>query len=105
MACREAIALMEDLQVGTTSIVSDCLEVVHGLKDGSMGLFSHVLREVADTARLRGGITFGHEGRRSNYEAHNLARMATTLPAGRHVWLGYRPEGLNFPVNALLSNQ
>ena len=105
MACREALALVEDLYVGDVTVASDCMEVVKGLQERSMGLFGHVLREVADTSRLRGGVTFCHEGRSSNHEAHTLARLATSLPAGRHVWLGVRPDGLNLPVNGLVSNE
>ena len=93
--------LAADLNVGNTLVASDCLEVIKGLQASSMSLYSQILQEVGETARLRGGVEFRHEGRRSNEEAHNLARSATSLPNGRHVWLGYRPEGLNIPVNVL----
>jgi ribonuclease HI len=98
MACREALALVADLNVGSVTVASDCLEVVKGLHDRQMGTSSHILREVQDAARIRGGVIFCHEGRRSNEEAHRLARFGTSLPVGRHVWLGNRPDGLAFPV-------
>jgi ribonuclease HI len=104
MACREALALLDDLHEGPVVIATDCLEVVKGLQEANMGIYSHVLQEVKEKARVRGGVVFRHENRRSNGEAHSLARMATSLQAGRHVWLGQRPEGLLFHVNILASD-
>ncbi|XP_071676881.1 uncharacterized protein [Lolium perenne] len=105
MACREGLALLDDLHEGDAVIATDCLEVVKGLKEANMGIFSHVLQEIKEAATTRGGVVFRHENRRSNGEAHSLARLATSLPAGRHVWLGRRPEGLLFHVNILASDQ
>jgi ribonuclease HI len=99
LACREALALAADLNLGDITVASDCLEVVKGLHDQYLGLSSHILVEIKDTARARGGVCFRHEGRKMNTEAHNLARFASSLPQGRHVWLNHVPEGLNFPVN------
>jgi ribonuclease HI len=98
MACRESLALAADLNIGDVKIASDCMEVVQGLTGSSLGRFSHIIREVQTTARRRGGVSFRHEGRKSNTDAHNLARMATTLSAGRHVWLGLPPVGFTFHV-------
>jgi formylmethanofuran dehydrogenase subunit E len=88
MACRESLALAADLSIGDVMIASDCMEVVQGLTGCTLGRFSHIIKEVQKMARQRGGVSFRHEGRRSNTDAHNLARMATTLSAGRHVCLG-----------------
>ena len=33
--------------------------------------------------------TIAHEFRSSNYEAHNLAKLALTLGVGRHIWLDH----------------
>jgi hypothetical protein len=98
MACRESLALAADLNIGDVMVASDCMEVVQGLLGSSLGRFSHIIREVQIMARRRGGVSFRHEGRKSNTDAHNLARMATTLPAGRHVWLGLPPVGFSFHV-------
>jgi hypothetical protein len=51
MACREALALAADLNVGDAMIASDCMEVVKGLHGQDLGLSSHVLMEVKETAR------------------------------------------------------
>jgi hypothetical protein len=95
LACREALALVADLNLGDITVASDCLEVVKGLHDQYLGLSSHILVEIKDTARARGGVCFRHEGRKMNTEAHNLGRFASSLPQGRHVWLNH-VEGLNF---------
>jgi hypothetical protein len=100
LACREGVALATDLNMGATMVASDCLEVVQGLRQGkNLGLFSHILQETEAMAKNHGGTSFCHEGRRFNVDAHKLARLATTLPVGRHVWFGTPPEGLNLPVN------
>jgi hypothetical protein len=98
MACREAIALAEDLCRGEIMVALDCLEVIKGLEGQSLGLSSHILQEIKDSARERGGVSFRHESRASNTEAHELARYATSLPHGRHMWLGVVPAGMSFPV-------
>ena len=83
-------------------IATDCLEVVQGLQQQNLGVFSNVLREIYAGAQEHGGISFLHEGRGSNMEAHRLARSATSMPRGRYVWFSNPPEGLGFPVT--LSN-
>jgi ribonuclease HI len=105
MACREALALTADLGVEGVTVASDCMEVIQGLKGNNLGLFSHVLKEIKTSAEQRGGFCFRHESRRSNGEAHSLARSATSLAAGCHVWLGVIPPFLSFPVNILGRNE
>ena len=51
------------------------------------------------TARIRGGVSFHHEKRTTNEEAHRLARLGMTLQVGRHVWLVSPTDELNLPVN------
>jgi hypothetical protein len=104
LACRESLALAADLGIGDVMVASDCLEVVQGLKGQNLGRFSSILLEIENTARQHGGVSFRHEGRRSNEEAHRMARYATSLSLGRHVWLATLPEGLSFPVNILVNN-
>jgi hypothetical protein len=64
----------------------------------NLGEFGSILSEIKDQSRIRGGTSFIHERRESNFEAHNLAKMASTLPVGRHVWLLEPPERLNMLV-------
>ena len=46
---------------------------------------------VLEEVRCRQGnfshVEFCHEGRKSNTDAHNLARLACSLSSGRHVWM------------------
>ena len=71
LACREAIALLAEVHAGSSLITSDCLEVIEGLHGRNLGIFSHILGEIKAAAEARGGISFRHESRRSNAEAHS----------------------------------
>ena len=44
---------------------------------------------------------FSHERHEANKEAHNLARLATTLDVGRYFWFDNPPDGLNIHVNTM----
>jgi hypothetical protein len=46
IACREALALANDLQVSKYVIASDCLEVITALKNNYRPSFSNVLNEI-----------------------------------------------------------
>jgi hypothetical protein len=81
MASREAIALAADLLVSKITVASDCMDVVKGLHARHMGTYSHILIEIKETALHRGGISFRHEGRRSNTEAHLLAPVCVVTTA------------------------
>jgi hypothetical protein len=84
--------------LGPVHVASDCLEVVKGLYTENLGVFRSILTEIKDRSRFRGGTNFIHERREFNFEAHNLAKMASTLSVGRHVWLLEPPDGLNMHV-------
>ena len=73
--------------------------MIKGLQGDHFGVFSSILVEIKDRARQRGDTIFSHERREVNVEAHTLARFATSLPVGRHVWFVSPPDGLNIPVS------
>jgi hypothetical protein len=98
LACRKALDIADDLMLGLVHVASDCLEVVRGLYSENLGIFGSILSEIKERSRFREGTNFIHERREFNFEAHNLAKMASTLPVGRHVWLLAPPDGLNMPV-------
>jgi hypothetical protein len=52
-----------------------------------MGLYAHVVREIKEMEGDFEELSFAHERRRSNKEAHTLARNSVLLEEGRHVWL------------------
>ncbi|KAK1648137.1 hypothetical protein QYE76_065942 [Lolium multiflorum] len=97
LACREALDVAADLLLGPILVASDCLEVVKGLHEENVGV-GIILREFKDRARRQGDTTFKHESREANVEAYRLARFASSLPVGRHVWLTEPPVDLNMPV-------
>ena len=56
--------------------------------------------ENAQKLKFRQAV-FSHERREANKEAHVLARLATTLDVGRHVWFINPPPDMNIPVNII----
>jgi hypothetical protein len=61
---------------------------------GTMGACAHIVCEINDARDSFQEITFCHEGRRSNGEAHSIARGAILHDFGRRLWLVTPPEGL-----------
>jgi ribonuclease HI len=72
LACREAIALAQDINIRKVMIVSDYLSVVRSLQDGSRGIYAHIIREILDPTSEFEKLSFCHERRISNKEAHAL---------------------------------
>ena len=86
IACREGLALAEDLLVSNLIIASDCKRVIDDIKQGNQGAYGSVITEI----KLRSSdftCHFVFESRSSNGEAHSLAKHALSLGAGRHTWL------------------
>lgn len=99
-ACREAMALAEDLHVNKISVASDCLRVVNELRERVyLGPYGMIPRDIIDRVPHFQECQFSFERRACNSEPHNLARMATSLEVGRHVWLGVPPDHLCIPIS------
>jgi ribonuclease HI len=94
IACREAMALAQDLLVDRVTIASGCLSVVNAIHSKFAGSFSVVIDEIKEVASSLSLVSFRHESRESNHEAHRLARSATTRGLGRRVWFDQPPDGL-----------
>ncbi|CAN6270926.1 unnamed protein product [Urochloa humidicola] len=94
MACREGMALASDLLLQRVRMASDCNNVVRSFNEGMMGPYGHVIMDI----RARQGDLYHfelvHESRRSNFEAHGLARSSLYASLGRHIWLLHPPEGI-----------
>ena len=88
MACREALSLAEDLQVLHIQVASDCKVVIDDIHQGTLGKYGAIVAEIHGKATGTPECRFVYESRRNNFEAHNLARFASSLEASRHVWLG-----------------
>ena len=70
LACREALALAQDLNIQNICVATDCLEVINNLEKPYFGHYGVITREIKETARLFLRVVFRHEGRVSNGEAH-----------------------------------
>jgi ribonuclease HI len=99
-ACKEALDLALDLNAGKLAIASDCLSVVKDTNsrwfEGTNGM---ILRDFTQSLMLFQETVLRHERREVNREAHSLAKLATTLEVGRHVWLNDPPDHFCIPVN------
>ena len=101
-ACREALELAGDLNIQRIMVASDCLNVITEIKSGSAsGRHCMILRDIQQRRSDFQETMYGHEQREANGEAHIIARMATTLASGRHVWLIDPPDHLCIPMNLI----
>uniref|UniRef100_A0A8R7U541 RNase H type-1 domain-containing protein n=1 Tax=Triticum urartu TaxID=4572 RepID=A0A8R7U541_TRIUA len=86
IACREALALAEDLLLHDFIISSDCKQVVEDINRGNQGRYGSVITEIR-LRLLNFDCNFIFEGRATNGEAHSLAKHSLSLGLGRHTWL------------------
>ena len=98
LACREAIALAQDLSLDRVVVSSDCLEVIRSMKSANLGRFSTILKEIKASTSGFSVVSFIHEKRELNREAHSLARGSTSLNVGRHIWLLETPDTICIPI-------
>jgi ribonuclease HI len=100
LACREALALAEDLMLSSIYVASDCKQVVKEIHEGSKGRYGAIISEINHRSSLFQECSFVFESRASNFEAHNLAKHSLALGVGRHTWLG-TPHSVTVPVIAV----
>ena len=75
----EAMALAADLQVSRVLIISDCLCVIKNINSGNrMTAYCAILKvdRRKDSFQM---VSFDHERRESNRDAHALAKYAASL--------------------------
>lgn len=101
VACREAQALAQDLNLQHLFITSDCEQAVKHIQQKSRGEEGGIIKEIHETTTSFISCTFNYESRVSNFEAHKLARYGVYLPVGRHIWLGIPHDTLVIPTNIL----
>ena len=102
LACREALALEQDLALSHIVIASDCQGVVCDIGQGCGGTYASIVKEVTATSAQFQHCTFIFEGHETNQEAHSLTKHAFRLGLGRHVWL-LNPSNLScIPMNILV---
>ncbi|KAI5003835.1 hypothetical protein ZWY2020_030995 [Hordeum vulgare] len=100
-ACREALALADDLLVTNLKVPSDCLRIVNDINKVTEGPHSAVIHEIKIHRDIFPLCYFVHELWSINFEAHNLAKSACNMSLGRHVWLGMHNDPVLVPLNIL----
>lgn len=85
--CNEGLALAKDLNVPHVILASDCMQVISSINDGSTPVFSPILSEIRGRMKDFVKVSYRFENREANFEAHAVAKAASTLPIGRHLWL------------------
>ncbi|XP_071685478.1 uncharacterized protein [Lolium perenne] len=98
LACREACDLARDIYASRVRVASDCKMVVQNLEQGTRGVYSHIITEIIEARQSFAFLEFKFESRKSNNEAHKLARSALCDVSGRRVWLDAPPEGMCIPL-------
>jgi ribonuclease HI len=101
LACREALALAEDLQLQKVAIASDCLSVINNMERQFAGSYSMILQEIKLKAATFAVVSFSHESRFSNSQPHKVACSALVSNLGRQLCLLSPPDGLCVPMNCL----
>ena len=59
--------------------------------------YAFVLDEIRDKTLDFVKVSFHFENREANFEAHALAKAASSLPMGHHLWLGNPPDIICIP--------
>ena len=87
IACREGLALANDLGLQKLQLASDCANVVRSIRDNGLGQYGHIVQEIRASLNDFQVAEVRHEGRVSNEDAHRLATSSIYKSCGRHVWL------------------
>ena len=101
-ACREALALAEDLAIQNLIVASDFQGVVNDINMGTRGPHAAIVHEIIGRQSSFQFSSFIHERRNHNFEAYELAKFACNLDRGRHVWLGMSHNPTIVPMNIVL---
>ena len=101
LACAEGLSLAEDLHEQQLLLATDCLNVVKQVREGLVsGKDGMIIKEIRSRMRNLELATICHERREANSEAHRLARSATSMDLGRHVWFT-PPADMGIHVNII----
>lgn len=99
IACREALALADDLGIRHPFVAPDCKLAVDYIQKGRRGNCEGTIKETRDQENTFISCNFIHESRDLNIDAHRLARFGVSLTSGRHVWLGNPHDPLVITIN------
>jgi hypothetical protein len=94
IACREGMTLAVDLRADSFRLISDCLNVVKSIRQGDLGIYGQVIREINERKTAFSSVEFVHEHRDSNTDAYRIARSSIHTEVGRHLWFLNSPNGV-----------
>ena len=86
MACREGLALASGLGLHSFRVASNCANAVRSFTSKGHSRYGPIVQEINDRRQSSTSAEFFLEGRRSNDDAHLVARSSVILSIGRHVW-------------------
>ena len=86
MACREGLALASGLRLHSFRVASDCANAVRSFMGQGFGRYGLIVWKINDRRQSFTRAEFVFEGRRSNVDAHLVARSSINLSIGRHMW-------------------
>uniref|UniRef100_A0A0D9V854 RNase H type-1 domain-containing protein n=1 Tax=Leersia perrieri TaxID=77586 RepID=A0A0D9V854_9ORYZ len=90
--CTEGLSLAADLGFQKMRLAPDSSNVIRSLGENHMGAYGHVVKEIKARANDFQDVQFVYKSRKSNVDAHILARGSVSLETGRHVWLLAPPD-------------
>lgn len=102
MALREALSLAEDLYLRRIPIAIDCQAKINHIQGGYKGTSQAVIHDIKTKIEEFEVAHLHHDKREHNGEAHYLAKVATSLYLGRHVWLMNTPNFMYLPLSILV---
>lgn len=79
LACKEALALAQDLGLHHLQTASDSQEVVKSIRDGAGGAVEAIIWEIQQRKFSFISCNYVHEFRATNYKAHKIATHGTIL--------------------------
>jgi hypothetical protein len=100
LACREALALSDDMLLNCVYVISNCKSVIDEIKDETIweDMKSFMIRPRSANSRE---CSFAFKSRASNFKAHNLVKHMVSNGIGGHLWLNISYCDI-LPVNILL---
>lgn len=85
--------LAADIGARRLVVASECSNLIEAIRTGSTrSTFGHTILEIKHLIPKFEEVIFCYERRGSNMEAHNLAKFASCLDPGRHLWLLEPPD-------------
>ena len=66
-------------------VATDCANVARSIQGAGFGFYGPIILDIKRRMESFARVDFVHEGRQSNFDAHQLAKSSVSLDFGRHV--------------------